>query len=516
MTDPSASVRNAVVPFNPERDWSGANGTSGLVGVLWGIHRWLGISFPQTQVVSRIRLVSLMVAAEIWLCFWFHSRGSAGEPDSPRDTGYRGVWYANQPSGDEYRYKYSGGFGTYPHQTLPCAIHAAEVGKTFFCYSGWNADQTSLLHLVGTFDHATGRVSRPTIVLDKRTTDAHDNPTLMIDDAGYLWVFSASHGTARPSFIHRSREPWSTSGFEQILETNFSYPHPWWLPGRGFLFLQTRYGKGRGLFQQTSRDGRTWSQRQPLAHIEQGDYQLTWRHEDLLGTVFDHHPAPVGLNARANIYYTQTRDAGVTWETVEGAPLRLPLTEVDNPARIYDSRREGLLVYLKDLNYDREGRPVVLYLTAKGFESGPRHGLRNWYTLHWTGKEWRRREVTTSDHNYDHGFLAIDSLGNWRMLAPTDPGPQPWTTGGELVLWSSVDEGESWRRERQVTRGSRFNHTYARRPVGAHPQFWALWADGNPLESSDSCLYFTTQAGDGVWRLPRTMSDDWMTPERVE
>ena len=119
MTDPSASVRNAVVPFNPQRDWSGANGTSGLVRVLLGIHRWLGGSFPQTQVASRIRLVSLMVAAEIWLCFWFHSRGSAGEPDSPRDTGYRGVWYANQPSGDEYRYKYSGGFATYPHQTLP-------------------------------------------------------------------------------------------------------------------------------------------------------------------------------------------------------------------------------------------------------------------------------------------------------------------------------------------------------------------------------------------------------------
>ena len=197
----------------------------------------------------------------------FHSRGLGAEPDASRDTGYRGVWYANQPSGDEYRYKYSGGFATYPHQTLPCACHVREVGKTFFCYSGWNADGTSLLHLVGEFDHASGRVSRPTIVLDKQTTDAHDNPTLMVDEAGHLWVFSASHGTARPSWIHRSREPWSIAGFERIAETNFSYPHPWWLPGRGFLFLQTRYGKGRGLFQQTSRDGRTWSARQPLVHM---------------------------------------------------------------------------------------------------------------------------------------------------------------------------------------------------------------------------------------------------------
>ena len=26
-------------------------------------------------------------------------------------TGYRGIWYMNQPSGDEYVYKYSGGTG---------------------------------------------------------------------------------------------------------------------------------------------------------------------------------------------------------------------------------------------------------------------------------------------------------------------------------------------------------------------------------------------------------------------
>jgi hypothetical protein len=441
----------------------------------------------------------------------------AAEPEtSHRDTGYRGVWYSNQSSGDEYRYKYSGGFATYPHQSVPCAIHAAQVGKTFFCYSGWNETESSLLHLIGEFDHATGRVSRPTIVLDKQTTDAHDNPTLMLDEAGHVWIFSASHGTGRPSWIHRSRQPWSIAGFERILETNFSYPHPWWLPGRGFLFLQTRYGKGRGLFQQTSRDGRTWSPRQPLAHIEQGDYQITWRHGDRLGTIFDQHPAPVGLNARANIYYAETRDGGANWQTVTGDRLQLPLTAIDNPARVYDSQSDGLLVYLKDLNYDRRGHPVVLYLAAQGYESGPRNGARRWFTLHWTGENWRRREVTTSDHNYDHGFLAIDSDGNWQVLAPTDPGPQPWTTGGEMVLWTSESEGETWRRERTVTAGSRFNHTYARRPLNAHPGFWGIWADGNPLEPSESCIYFTNQRGDEVWRLPRMMIADWMTPERVE
>jgi hypothetical protein len=50
--------------------------------------------------------------------------------------GYRGIWYSNQPTGDEYRYKYSGGFATYPQQHVPIAIYSAAANKTFFVYGG--------------------------------------------------------------------------------------------------------------------------------------------------------------------------------------------------------------------------------------------------------------------------------------------------------------------------------------------------------------------------------------------
>ena len=30
------------------------------------------------------------------------------------DDGYRGIWYFNQPTKDEYKFKYSGGMATYP------------------------------------------------------------------------------------------------------------------------------------------------------------------------------------------------------------------------------------------------------------------------------------------------------------------------------------------------------------------------------------------------------------------
>lgn len=443
------------------------------------------------------------------------------------EDGYRGIWYFNQKIKNEYKYKYSGGFATYPYQHVPIAIYRPEVEKTFFVYGGTTAkragDPQELLHMVSYYDHRTRQVARPRVLLNKHTDDAHDNPTLQIDDAGYLWIFSSSHGTGRPAYIHRSVKPYSIDEFERVLTTNFSYTQPWFVPGEGFLFLHTRYGGGkdrgikaaRCLFWMTSKDGRTWGEPQMLAGIEQGDYQVSWRSGKRVGTAFDFHPSAGGLNARANVYYLETDDMGRTWKDAHGDPVRLPLTNSTNAALAFDSRKLGLLCYLRDLNFDRQGHPVILVVTSKGFEPGPEQGPREWQTLQWTGEEWIRRPMTTSGNNYDHGSLYIEPDGTWRVIAPTSLGPQPFNPGGEIVLWTSTDEGKTWKTVRQLTRNSPFNHTFARRPFNAHPDFYALWADGHGREPSLSSLYFTDQKGTHVWRLPEKMDSDYAAPVAI-
>jgi hypothetical protein len=99
------------------------------------------------------------------------------------------------------------------------------------------------------------------------------------------------------------------------------------------------------------------------------------------------------------------------------------------------------------------------------------------------------------------------------VIAPTDLGPQPYNPGGEMVLWTSQDEGQSWTRVKQLTRNSPRNHTYARRPLNAHPDFYALWADGHGREPSESFLYFANQRGDHVWRLPQKMNTEFAKPD---
>jgi hypothetical protein len=431
-----------------------------------------------------------------------------------KDDGYRGIWYYNQPSNDKFVYKYSGGFATYPQQHAPIAIYSKEANKTFFCYGGTVKGKQELLHMVSYFDHATGLVPRPTILLNKQTEDAHDNPTISLDAKGHIWIFSSAHGTSRPSYIHRSTKPYSIDSFELIRTTNFSYTQPWYIPGKGFLFLHTQYSKGRGLFAMTSPDGVAWSEPKKLAFAEQGHYQISWPNGWRVGTAFDVHPPPLGLNQRTNLHYMETTDFGETWKTVDGKPVALPITSMRNAALVRDYHAQGLLVYLKDLNYDSAGRPVIVYLTSKGYESGPSNDPRILRVARWTGKEWRYSDIGPSDHNYDHGSLYIEGDKLWRYIGPTGAGPQPYGTGGEVEVWESGDAGLTWKRTAQLTHDSRFNHTYVRRPLNAHPGFYAFWADGNAFAESESRLYFANKAGQ-VFMLPPVMKGGFEKPVKV-
>jgi hypothetical protein len=318
--------------------------------------------------------------------------------------------------------------------------------------------------------------------------------------------------------------PFDIDEWELIETTNFSYGQPWYLPGHGFVFLHTRYKNGRGLHVMTSRDGRKWDTPRLISSLDEGHYQVSGIdiRTGKVGTAFDYHPNMgkrgvklPGLDARTNLYYMETIDAGKTFCAADGTPLRLPLTNVKNPALVHGYDAEGLLVYIKDTTFDAEGRPVVLYLTSKSHEPGPAGGPRTWKTARWTGTQWERRLVTTSDHNYDHGSLYVEGPGKWRVIAPTEPGPQIGTTGGEMAVWTTLDAGKSWQRAGLLTQNSVRNHTYARRPHLAHPDFYALWADGNTLKPSESFLYFTDRTGSRVWRLPERMTGDFQMPEVV-
>jgi len=444
-----------------------------------------------------------------------------------RDDGYRGIWYMNQSTGDEYVYKYSGGLGTYCAKHAPFAVYCDKVKKTFFCYGGTTrASNTRLLHMVSYYDHRTQMVPRPTILLDKGTGDAHDNPVISVDDEGYIWIFSTAHGTGRPAYIHKSTKPYEIDSFERIAATkdggeamdNFSYMQVWHVPSAGFVCFFTHYGNpaARTSFLMTSPDGVEWKWTR-LAAMHQGHYQISAVSETKAACAFNFHPNGRGLNYRTNLYYMETSatpEFGRTWRAADKTTLTLPLTDPDNPALVHDYETEGLNVYLKDIRFDQRGAPAILFVTSRGWESGPKNDPRTWRVARWTREGWDIRTVTTSDNNYDMGSLYLESDTTWRIIGPTETGPQEYNTGGEMATWLSRDAGQTWTKVKTLTRNSERNHTYARRPVNAHPDFYALWADGHGRKVSESNLYFCDKKGT-VWSLPRQMEDNIARPRPV-
>lgn len=448
--------------------------------------------------------------------------------------GYRGIWYKNQPLDNVYKFKYSGGLGTYCAKHQPFAVYCPEVNKTFFCYGGvdenyherfdlakggidGNKVENALYHMVSYYDHNTGKVPRPTLLLDKNTHDAHDNPVISVDDKGYIWIFSTSHGTSRPSYIHRSSKPYDIEKFDLIEPVylsegeekplnNFSYLQAWHVPEKGFICFFTKYNAPakRTNYFMSSKDGVHWSEWTRLAAIDEGHYQISALGEGVAGAAFNYHPQGQGLNWRTNLYYMETPDFGRSWRAADYSTLELPLEKPDNAALVYDYQAEGLKVYLKDIRYDKNNRPLILFITSKGHRSGPENDPRTWRLARWTGKKWAINAITTSDNNYDMGSLWINEDGSLQIIAPTETGPQAYNPGGEIALWISKDQGASWTKQKNMTSGSPLNHTYVRRPVNAHPAFFGLWADGNGRQPSKSNLYFCDQNGQ-VFKLPERM-----------
>jgi hypothetical protein len=82
-------------------------------------------------------------------------------------------------------------------------------------------------------------------------------------------------------------------------------------------------------------------------------------------------PTAGSLNARTNLYYLETSDLGQSWQTVRGEKLTPPLTSHQHTALVHNYRAANRLVYLKGINFDANGRPVILYRKSASFAPGP-------------------------------------------------------------------------------------------------------------------------------------------------
>ncbi len=433
----------------------------------------------------------------------------------PGGTAFRGIWYccgtANALPGRKY--VYGGGKATYSAWHRPMAVYARQVDKTFFVFGNPSNAPT-----ISTYDPKTGTFAKPVVIGQNMDKNAHRNPTILIDEvgsaasqAGTIYVFRGYNGM--PTYVSRSDRPYDITRWTDRtpVETGkkASYPQPWQLRA-GEIFVSYRQRPGWSF--RISKDGAaSW---EPTVNLVKfGDAQIyavtvaetgafprkihiVWSR---LGGGTPEEIRTKHLWARRyNVYYACSDDGGRTWRRSDGKVLPLPITEA-TAEKVYDCGQHG--VWLKDIQLDSKGDLYVLFIDADvaTFRSA-------WKVARHSGGRWTITDVTTSDHMYDGGALAILSDDDVRIYGPTTAS-QPQVDGGEIEEWRSVDGGRTWQNTAHLTTGSQYSHNHVKtvlhheRARGDFRIFWSYGDASYPPASKDVHLYFYGERMAGPKRI---------------
>jgi hypothetical protein len=410
--------------------------------------------------------------------------------DNFEASDYQGVWYfcgtANVLPGKTY--VYSGPMATYSAWHRPMAVYAPEADTTFFVYGNQeNAPG------IGRYNHSEGSFSKPVILGSNPDSDAHRNPTLMIDEDGFIYVFYGAHG--HPTKVLKSGRPFDISSkWERrgdIVDPGTSYPQPFQLlPGE--LFVSYRQQPGWRCRRSMDK-GESWKEPVDIAAFEDcaiygitiaetGDFprkvHFVWSR---LGGGTEEEIRDKHLWARRyNIYYACSDDGGTTWRRSDGTPYELPITE-DNAEKIYDCGARG--IWLKDIQLDGNGDPLVLFIDG---EVSTFHS--EWKFASLREKAWTFSDVCSSDHMYDDGGLVILNDEDIRIYGPVKAS-QPIEDGGDIEVWQSVDGGATWTYLESLTENSKYSHNNVKVVFNHGKQsgdFRMMWSYGDSLWPSSS------------------------------
>ncbi len=170
-----------------------------------------------------------------------------------------------------------------------------------------------------------------------------------------------------------------------------------------------------------------------------------------VATAFNYHPPKGGLNARTNLYYLETTDGGNDLAQRRGRYRHhADPEEVQNPALVHDYESEGLLVYLKQVQFDAEGHPVIVFLTSGGWAPGPANGPHTWRLANGTAK---RGELATSPPRTTTttSVRCISTIRPRGNSSPHRSGTAALWHRRAMVVWSSRDAGQTWQRAKTLT-----------------------------------------------------------------
>lgn len=375
------------------------------------------------------------------------------------NVGYRGLLYSHD---NDKVPKYAGAFGTGFTVNRPQAIFHSDSNKTFFTFTSnlGSRETDGMAYQVSCFNHTTKALCKegPKVFLRRALVDAHDNPAILIDDAGFIWLYASGRGREcakkkiRCGEIYRSARPANIQRFFKVeSHRDFAYAQPW-LTDAGKVLLYTRYSD-RGHRQIWVRK----TDRQDYLLVTGGHYFVSVAEGNNLHVAYSSLLQKEGgrqwdADLRTNLYYIFSNDAGKTWQTsgcrtmpincdtfsglVEGGSTK-PNTTIrsDQPsARILKTLGQAK-TYIQDIRLSDAQEVLILFTQSKDHQ--PVQAERALKMSRLGDHAWHFRQVDNlpslvTTHNYSNGFIAA----NGDVVFPisnANPSLSKNFSGGELV-----------------------------------------------------------------------------------
>jgi hypothetical protein len=324
-------------------------------------------------------------------------------------------------------------------------------------YAGWITSRGDVM--LGSFDHDSGDIQTVT-VRESLQQDDHANPSLYIDQDGFIAIFYSAHCGPNMYYRVNSRpEDIFSLGEETVIPVNsegnkgFTYPAPIYLQTEKKLYLFWRGGNFKPTFSicESLAENR-WLPAQTFIE-DRGDrpyIRYVSDGEKVIHFAFtDGHPNVEPTNSIYYAKYVQGcffRVDGTPIHEISDRPLRTSEADL-----VYDGKAHARNSWIWDIALDQQGRPVLVYAV---FAAENDH---RYYYSRWDGREWRTTELTAG--------------GSWFPQTPEGmKETEPYYSGGIIldhndpnIVYLSRPSGGIFRIERWQTKdgGISWDHSFA-------------------------------------------------------
>ena len=335
-----------------------------------------------------------------------------------------------------------------------------------------------------TYDPAVREFSEP-LTLGPGTKDHHYTPIIWANELEYLHVLFGCHKTPGTHLISKlpaqpgdSLDSWNK---EPQIESSMSYPTVFRIyDNKELIYYRTGGHSSSWTYRISGDNGKTWQG--PANDVtdmdlnfekwpEWSSYQTKLPSSDgrslyVCFTSYDdvksndperlynpRYKKPVKNDWKYNLYLIKIDLETSRVTNFRGQTLQTPidLDQANEKCRIWDTDWRGAGVP-PAIKLDRNGNPAFLHVL-----SGDTLEQHNYYYVRYVGGKWKQTPITSSNHQWNSCHLTDGAGGSLEAYLITGPeylseeGFMDNHGGGQIEQWTSHDDGESWKKKREIT-----------------------------------------------------------------